>query len=134
MDPLKLRLKHLSQEHQAAQQLAKAMRSVQPENDEDLPALGARIALVFRTEMEPHFLEEERHVIPKLIAIGRRDLADRTVSEHLRIRNLVDGLAAPTRSMLTELSHALESHVRFEEEELWEVLEAALHDEAAVTR
>ena len=129
MDSIKLRLKHLSQEHQAAQAFAKAMRASATESDADLPGLADRICTVFRTELEPHFAEEERYVLPTLIRIGRPDLAERTQHEHDRIRQLVVALARPSATLFTELSRALEAHVKFEDEELWAVLAAALDAE-----
>ncbi|MEC5398198.1 hemerythrin domain-containing protein [Uliginosibacterium sp. H1] len=125
MRKISLRLKHLSQEHQAAMRLAVSAR-VAALDLADLPALSRRIAQTFERELEPHFLEEERHAIPQLRELGRNDLAERTLREHMQIRAIVKQLhEAPSPEHIKAFSEALSAHVEFEEGEVWEVLEAA---------
>ncbi|MFT3735075.1 MAG: hemerythrin domain-containing protein [Rhodocyclaceae bacterium] len=120
-------MKHLSQEHRAAMLLATAARDAMPQSEEDLPEFVARIRNIFIAEMEPHFLEEERHALPRLRELGRDDLADRTYLEHMHMRGLIQALhEQPSAVLIREFSNAMQRHVTFEEEEVWEVLEAAM--------
>ncbi|GAA5165754.1 hemerythrin domain-containing protein [Viridibacterium curvum] len=127
MRKLSLRLKHLTQEHRAAMLLATAARDAMPQSDEDLPEFVERIRNIFIQEMEPHFLEEERHALPRLRELGRDDLADRTYQEHMHMRGLIEALhEQPSALLIREFSNAMQRHVNFEEEEVWEVLEDAM--------
>jgi hypothetical protein len=82
--------------------------------------------------MEPHFREEERFAVPKLRDLGRGDLADRTIDEHVKIRALIaDLFSAPTGEKVRAFSAAMEAHVEFEEDVVWEVLEAARNEQVS---
>ncbi|MEC5384705.1 hemerythrin domain-containing protein [Uliginosibacterium sp. H3] len=126
MHKLSLRLKHLSQEHHTAMLLAYAAREAMPQSEADLPSFVTKVCEIFENEMEPHFREEERFALPKLRTLGRDDLADRTLDEHNAMRVMLAELArAPTAEKVSALSSAMEAHVKFEEEVVWEVLETA---------
>ncbi|HSD36983.1 MAG TPA: hemerythrin domain-containing protein [Rhodocyclaceae bacterium] len=126
MHKLSLRLKHLSQEHHAAMLLAYAARDAMPQDEADLPGFVTKVCQIFETEMEPHFREEERFALPKLRAIGRDDLADRTFSEHNAMRAmLVELEREPTADKVRAFSAAMEAHVQFEEDVVWEALDTA---------
>jgi len=127
MHKLSLRLKHLSQEHHAAMLLAYAARDAMPQDAADLPSFVAKVCEIFERELEPHFREEERFALPKLREIGRDDLADRTFSEHNTMRAMLIELERePTAEKVRAFSAAMEAHVQFEEDVVWEALEAAL--------
>ncbi len=127
MHKLSLRLKHLSQEHHAAMLLAYAARDAMPQDEADLPSFVTKVCVIFETEMEPHFREEERFALPKLREAGRDDLAERTFSEHNAMRAmLVELEREPTAEKVRAFSAAMEAHILFEEEVVWEVLEVAL--------
>lgn len=66
----------------------------------------------------PHFLLEERLLLPALSRAGRADLAARALDEHAEIR-LARG--DPER-----LANLIEAHIRFEERELFPVCEALI--------
>ncbi|MFA9438844.1 hemerythrin domain-containing protein [Uliginosibacterium sp. sgz301328] len=128
MRKLSLRLKHLSQEHRAAMMLVAAAREAAPEGAEDgsnLPGFARRVYEVFETEMEPHFQEEERHALPQLRAIGRDDLADKVLEQHTELRRLIAALNQPDAETIAAFSKLLQEHVDFEENVVWEALEAA---------
>jgi hypothetical protein len=126
MRKLPLRLKHLSQEHRAALLLSAAGRDAMPQDDSDLPSFVTGVCTIFQQEMEPHFQEEERHVLPRLRELGRDDLADRTLAEHNQMRALITQMGeAPTSAMVREFSTVLQGHVEFEEGVVWDVLESS---------
>lgn len=116
----------LSREHHTALSLAirlkKAALSGDPSRIED-----ARGTLVvrFAAELEPHFAEEERTLLPRLATLGEIALVERTLNEHSRMRALVRKLADPAAThsagaCLAEFGDLLSAHVRFEERELFE--------------
>ncbi|MGC3962958.1 MAG: hemerythrin domain-containing protein [Rhodocyclaceae bacterium] len=80
---------------------------------------------VFETEMEPHFQEEERHALPRLRAIGRDDLADKVMEQHVELRRLIAALSQPDAATIAAFSKLLQEHVDFEENVVWEALDAA---------
>ncbi|WP_170942942.1 hemerythrin domain-containing protein [Candidatus Dactylopiibacterium carminicum] len=127
-----LRLKHLAQEHQAVMHFTSVMRAVRPENDEDLPEVVRRMLQVFSSDLEPHFQEEEAHVLPLLRQHGHTALADEVQTQHDRMRAINRTLeSAPSAALVVEFVHLLEQHVEFEEGEVWEVLETLLEPEEA---
>lgn len=123
---LSLRLKHLAQEHQAVMHFISAIRGVTPESDADLPAIGERVRRVFASDLEPHFIEEERYALPMLRDAGRGDLADEVFAQHEKMRAMEKLLDNPSAEQLVEFVHMLERHVELEETEVWDVLDLAL--------
>ncbi|QSI77627.1 MULTISPECIES: hemerythrin domain-containing protein [Niveibacterium] len=117
------RLIHLSHEHASALKLALAVRALTPEDPSALPAVAQRIRDTFERELSAHFEEEEKHVLPRLEAAGRTELAERTRRDHERLRELADALATPTVEGVRAFAAALTAHVAFEENIVWEALE-----------
>lgn len=117
------RLIHLSHEHDSALKLATALRALTPEDESSLPRVAEQIRTSFAEDTLPHFEEEERLVVPRLIAMGRQDLVDRMREEHLQLHKLADALAQPTVEGIRAFAAMVTAHVSFEENILWEVLE-----------
>lgn len=117
------RLIHLSQEHDAALQLAVAVRSLSTDDDSALPAVAQQIRESFERLFLPHFADEEHYVVPRLEAIGRQDLIDRMRAEHEHLSALATALAQPTEEAIRSFAATLTEHVSFEENIIWEVLE-----------
>ena len=83
-----------------------------------------------------HFREEEELFFAPLVDHeDAHDLVMRALAEHLRVharvrllkRDLVDGKAGPTQ--LTELSKLLTAHVRFEERDVFPLVERLLSED-----
>lgn len=117
------RLIHLSHEHASALKLALAVRALTPDDPTSLPAVAQRIRDTFERELVGHFEEEEKHVLPRLEAAGRADLAERTRRDHDRLRELAAALANPSVEGVRAFAAALTAHVAFEENIVWEALE-----------
>lgn len=132
MRKLSLRLKHLAQEHQALMHFVSAVRSARPEDERSLPEIVRRVRKVFLSDLEPHFVEEERYALPMLREAGRDDLADKVFAQHEEMRAMDRALETPTTQMLVDFVHLLERHVAFEECEVWEALDAHLAARQAV--
>ena len=113
-------LTHLSHDHHQALDVARRLRRA---NDDDLEEVRARFAKFWQTHAE-HFEIEERAFTPALCGEDPRwrPGVARMTAEHKRIR------AAKIDDV--EQAHALgdllHDHVRFEERELFAIVEATL--------
>ena len=106
-----------------------AMRQVRPESETDLPEVAKRVRQVFASDLEPHFVEEERYALPLLREAGHEALADEVFSQHEKMRAMDKALDQPTATMLVDFVHMLEKHVELEENEVWDVLDIALSEQ-----
>ena len=124
------KLLELSREHHGALKLAlECKRSVERGNEEEMVALAQRIVLLFETELEPHFQEEELDLLPLLAASGERELVTRTLDDHEALRKWITRLATARGGdgeALSAFGIALAAHVRFEERELFEQAQGCL--------
>jgi hemerythrin-like domain-containing protein len=120
-------LAKLSREHHFALVLAKRAESV--DEGESLAGLASETADAFAREIAPHFLIEERILLPALEEAGQKDHAARTLEEHDALRKLADRLVIGGMDVLRAFGELLERHVRFEERELFPLIESALTQE-----
>lgn len=119
----------LSREHQSALSLAlRAKRAAASGDSGAVCDLAAVVVHVAGGELESHFRLEEDGLLPALRQAGEVELVERTLREHRRMRALVALLAErPDVAALAEFGALLESHVRFEERELFEVAQTRLN-------
>lgn len=130
-DPLpllmQLQQQPLSREHHTALKLAKECERVAPSSDEAEVAKACRRAIdAYESELEPHFAIEERTLLPLLNGTSNQPLAERTLADHRQLRALLDGLRSNDAEALGRFGRCLTAHVRFEERELFPVLESRL--------
>jgi hypothetical protein len=83
----------------------------------------------FSSQLEPHFQIEEQHLLPALEAIGESSLADRIREDHRALRALRDS-KAPSSTLLNHFGELLESHIRFEERQVFEATQDRLPADA----
>jgi hemerythrin-like domain-containing protein len=114
----------LSREHHTA--LSLALRIERGGDAAALAALQVKVPTIFREELEAHFQEEERSLLPQLLLAGEAALVNRTLAEHRQLRQLVDRIAAGDVASLPAFAEQLRVHVRFEERELFMVAERVL--------
>jgi len=107
----------LSREHHTALSLALRIEKASHTAAQDI--LLATLPGLFRGELEPHFQEEEKALLPQLAQAGEAALVSRTLEEHRQIRDLVGHLADGDRTSLPAFGALLRAHVRFEERELF---------------
>ena len=119
-----LALVELSREHHTA--LSLAMRIARVADSAAEAEMLERVAKVFAAELEPHFLEEERGLLPALMTAGETALVNRTLDEHRQIRALVENIVAGDAASLKVFGELLSAHVRFEERELFVTAQAVL--------
>jgi hemerythrin-like domain-containing protein len=80
---------------------------------------------LFRQELEPHFQTEEAGLLPALERVGETTLVDRTLREHALMRRLI---AQDRKENLAPFAELLRSHIRFEEQALFETAQRCLGD------
>ncbi len=119
------RLRSLSSDHHRALVMARKMERASEADRPDASALQA-IEAFCRDELQPHFVQEEELLLPALERHGEGMLVERTLREHARMLELSERL--DRSEALRELATLLRQHVRFEEQELFEVAQAKLSD------
>jgi hemerythrin-like domain-containing protein len=117
-------LQPLSREHQVALAVAKTLREA------EAPEPAARAFLEFwEPAGKQHFRVEEEVLLPEWAVDGEvdREMVARMLGEHLRIRREALRIEAGDAGLeeLRALGQLLHDHVRFEERELFPLVEAA---------
>lgn len=126
----------LSRDHHQGLVMAERLilgRSTNPNADwpEDRAGQVARLIAFFKSDLLPHFEAEEAHVFPaaaRHVAGGAREAAA-LVADHEAMRAMIRGLEADGVSRLDDRLPAfgliLRAHIRREEQELFERMQAA---------
>lgn len=113
-------LQSLSREHHPALLLAMRLKRA---------GTAEAVALLAQFDVPSllaHFDEEERDWLPGLTGDDERPLRDRTLDEHRQIRSCLSGIGHGDIARITEFALLLEAHVRFEERELFPLIERHL--------
>lgn len=122
-------LQPLSREHHSALKLAKLCERAAFSGDAAEVSRVCRHAInAYADELEKHFFAEEQTLLPLLDEMPEQALAERTLAEHGQLRALLDGLRQNNADALNSFGQCLTAHVRFEERELFPVLERKLSD------
>lgn len=97
----------------------------------DAEALSRRAVMEFEREIRAHFALEEQILFPTITAeLGPMPLIGRLLEEHRRLEQLAAELAAsPGAAALAAFAALLRSHVRVEENELFEQIQSRLSQE-----
>ncbi len=80
----------------------------------------------FENKLQSHFQLEEKSLLPLLTGVEHRPLVERTLAEHQNLRGLLNGLQQNDGVALATFGRDLAGHVRFEERELFPILDALL--------
>jgi hemerythrin-like domain-containing protein len=129
------RLNPLSWQHQRTLALAHRTAAALDKASVPLESLTADIDMLWRQEIEPHFLAEETILFPPAQVLGIcQDEIEQVLQEHRRLRELVGliergGVPAELRCHLREFAELLIGHIRFEERTVFPALEKALSKE-----
>jgi hemerythrin-like domain-containing protein len=120
-------LQPLSREHHTALTLAKASeRAAQSGDKVRVSQTCQRVIRAYANELEPHFRIEEVSLLPLLHSTETQPLVERALADHQRLRGLIDALRQSDAEALDSFGKCLSAHVRFEERELFPVLEGLL--------
>ncbi|WP_172600495.1 hemerythrin domain-containing protein [Sulfurivermis fontis] len=123
-------LRQLSSDHHSGLVLARRVSKLAA--DSDLRGAAQNLLTAWRTEIGPHFVAEEEWLLPLFARYSAPDhpLIVETLRQHVHMRALIDeieeGLVAPSLPLLQALAAALREHIRFEENDLFPAIEAAL--------
>jgi hemerythrin-like domain-containing protein len=101
-------------------------------------AVAAEFLAFWARDTNHHFREEEEVLLPVFARYGDAEQAPivRMLVDHVRIRRLVDDLRAgdpatpATARTMRDLGTALRAHIRWEEDVVFPLIEAALPEEA----
>ena len=120
-------LQPLSREHHTALTLAKACELAAQSGDAAMVSQACQRAIrAFANELEPHFQVEEQSLLPLLQSAETQPLAQRTLADHQQLRGLLNALQQNEAEALNSFGKCLTAHVRFEERELFPVIENLL--------
>ncbi|MBK7421850.1 MAG: hemerythrin domain-containing protein [Propionivibrio sp.] len=121
------KLQELSRQHHGALQLAlKARRAALSEDQTQIKVLSAACFAAFYAQLDPHFAVEENTLLHILRTASEDKLVARLECDHKELRRLSVQLQQPAAMTLLSFAELLASHVRFEEREMFVVLEALL--------
>lgn len=115
-----------SREHHTALVLAKQAQRLDLTDRDAVTAFMAALPEQMQQELEPHFQQEESQLLPLLQTHGATALAERTLHEHRLLRSLAQDIEYGHAEAIPDFGLALEAHVRFEERELFPLLEKLL--------
>lgn len=114
-------LKKLSRDHHRA--LVFAKRAKKARENGTVPEVWLEIEKYYDSELEAHFRAEELHIVPNLLKLGKHDLVNQLKIEHAEIRDHFNTTSPRTPDALLTFGQLLEQHVRFEERELFNVVQ-----------
>ena len=121
------KLQDLSREHHGALQLAlNAKRAAMSGDQATIATTAAACLAAFHSELDPHFVIEENTLLPLLAIAGEDSLLRQVEHDHKELRRLSMQLQHADATTLLCFAELLRSHVRFEEREMFVVLEKHL--------
>lgn len=120
------RLRSLSSDHHRALVMARKMSKASEAGDDIQADILDKIRVFCHEELKPHFVLEESILLPALRRHGENDIVEQTLSEHAQMMQLVARL--DQADVLRQLAQLLKQHVRFEEQQLFEVSQEKLTD------
>lgn len=125
-------LQPLSREHHHALALCVLVERALHDGTRTCAELADEIRAAFDRQLRPHFEAEEKILLPAVEADdGLRELARRILAEHRELECLARQVqAVPGEESLRAFTSLLRSHVRLEENELFEHMQARLSAEA----
>jgi hypothetical protein len=116
-------LAHLSRDHHVTLVHAQRLRRATPQ---DVAKVAARFLAYFVDDGERHFACEEAVLLPA-VPSDEDGLRQRLLHDHTEIRHQARALGErPTPQSAAELGTLLAAHIRFEESELFPILEARM--------
>ena len=115
-------LRKLSSEHHLGLVIARRAANAATGDNAQAEA-WAEIQRRFVQELEPHFRTEETGLLPALAEAGEEALVAQTLHEHEAMRRMI---AQADATGLSEFAELLRTHIRFEEQTLFETAQRRL--------
>lgn len=107
-----------SREHHSVLVFARRVRLNAPGSDV-FKKLTENFPARWKKEIAPHFAEEERAILPRLVAAGATGLAERLQRDHGELRRLSTLATGGDPVALKSFGKLIYDHIRFEERELF---------------
>lgn len=108
----------LSHEHHLALVLARRVK-LGAAGGEAFDKLMEAFPRQWEKEIAPHFAEEERTILPRLVAAGAVALYGRFQKEHAELRKLSALAVGGDNVALKRFGKLIHDHIRFEEREMF---------------
>jgi len=125
-------LQPLSREHHTALTLAQAcIRAAHSADAAGVCQACQRAVQAYTKDLEPHFRIEEQSLLPMLTSPATQALVQRTLMEHEQLRGMLAALQQNEAVALNSFGQYLTAHVRFEERELFPLIESLLLQKSA---
>ncbi|GAA0697474.1 hypothetical protein GCM10009104_27220 [Marinobacterium maritimum] len=121
-------LRVLSSDHHRGLVLAKKAHQA-ADSGLSAEAAWADLEAAFNAELEPHFQVEEQTLIEPLRALGEDTLVAQLEREHAQLRGCFSPEQPRGFDELKHFGELLKAHIRFEERELFEVVQARFSPE-----
>ena len=113
-------LRDLSDDHHTGLMLARRCRQAGDLESAFSPeSVWEQVLEAFSSHLEPHFRIEEEHLLPALESLGETALAERIRQDHRALREL-RASKLPDRERVVRFGELLESHIRYEERQVFE--------------
>ena len=125
----------LSRQHQHALAMCVRLNRVLDGDEVDVEAWCAEIAQAFEREIQFHFAAEEKEVFPRAAQFPElRALVQELLAEHEVLRGLCSRAAARDLDLLglAEIAEKLPAHIRKEERQLFEAMQARVGAEEMI--
>ena len=123
-------LQPLSKEHHQALVIASRCKNIGATGSEkECADYRQSIDIFLHQELAPHFLLEETALAPVLERTGDLALRDRLLTEHRQFFIIAKNEQISDRQRLKQFGELLAAHVRFEERELFELLQQCMQPE-----
>jgi hemerythrin-like domain-containing protein len=115
----------LSSDHHKGLNMAKLLKTAIGLPSAEINNIYKKFKEFFETELAEHFSEEETFLVPPL---SNNDLIKRMCEEHKAMKEMFNKLSTSEHigNSLAELGKLLENHIRFEERELFGMIENTL--------
>lgn len=116
----------LSHQHQHALALCVRIQRAIEAGAVDLEGFQAEIQQMFEQEIAIHFAAEEKELFPAAEKLGLKPLVDELLDDHAALRNYFSRAKANSldRASLQAFAEELTAHVRKEERQLFEEMQA----------
>jgi len=123
-------LSKFSSDHHSGLNMAKTLKSGANTSDAQLEYLKNKLVHFFKTDLENHFDEEEKYLAPLL---KDNPMIIRMCDDHQKMKSLFNSVldvnGTELKEYLISFGEILDSHIRFEERELFPMIEKTLSEE-----
>lgn len=119
----------LSSEHHHGLVQARHLREASESSSQNRIAAATEFASAWRAEIAAHFDNEERCLLPYITDSA---FSDRLLADHAHLRALANEILCahvPAGDILLETANDLDKHIRWEERELFPMLELELTED-----